>query len=192
MALTLKQINARIQSIGKSAQKLRDDIQEVAVSIIGHAFAHGDVTPAATLVKACGKSVDRQALVSYFEDMGCMIWNPKDEGFKVNKAARKDAEFDEQYVDSVKWYDYGRETRQLTSRFDWLARVESLLKQGEKKAAAGDVPIEHAGLKEHIAKAIASYHLEQAALARAAYEGGSDFRVTITAPAEGETVAAVH
>lgn len=138
--LTKKEICKSIQAIGRTSEKLRDMIQVVAVSLIGHAFDHGDVTQANDLLAACGKQVDRQALVQYLEDFGPFRFQSKEGTFKLNKKFRDENVFDEDHlnhVDTPKWFDYGRAPNQLNSKFDVEARTLSLLKQLDKAKEDG-------------------------------------------------------
>lgn len=174
--LTTKQINAKTLSIKKSSAKLRDAIQEVAVSIIGHAFEHGDVTLADNLLDACGKSVDRQALVAYLEDHGPFMWSKKEMKFALNKTFRKENVYDEAYLtkDAPKWYDYGRELTNIITSVDIDGKVTSVIKlfdalqSGEKKAKNGETMTAKEGsfdaqLINELRQCVASFHLRKAA-----------------------------
>ena len=179
MVLNQKKLVSLIKSIGTASVKLRDQVQEAAVSIISHAHEHGDVTAANSLLIACGKQLDRQALVDYFEGMGCLKFEASKGVFALNKAKRAKMVFDYDVVNGVKWYEYGKDTSQLSSTFDLKAKVEGVLK-GLAKAqekAAGDpehVKVENAELAKDITEAIARYNLRLAALAAAKYEAGTE------------------
>jgi len=186
--LEQKKLLGLIKAIGTASVKLRDQIQTAAVSIIGHAHEHGDVTAANSLLIACGKSVDRQALVDYFEGMGCLRFVPAKGVFELNKTKRKEMAFDYATVDAVKWYEYGKDTNQLSSTFDLKVKVEGLLKSLEKaqKKHAEDAEhhkVENAELAEELQKALATYNLKAAARARAAFEAGDVVKVEVEVPA---------
>lgn len=159
--LTKLQINSQIKSIQGKNIKLRDQIHTVAVSIIGHGVEHRDATLATKLVEAT-KGLDRQALVHYFEDIGCFKWDKNTTQFKLNKSKLDKMVFDEDYLNSegcARWYDYARESKALNSAFDLEARVASLLKQLASVEEKGEREVRNADLETYIRDAMLKYHL---------------------------------
>lgn len=160
--LTLKQINSQIRSIKGKNVKLREQIHVVAVSIIGHSWEHGDATLATNLIDAMGRGLDRQALVTYFEDMGCVKWDKTKAQFGINKKKRDSMVFDEDYLNSeavARWYDYARQTKDLNSAFDIETRVNSLLKQLDTIKDEGKREVCNEELAGYIKTALIRYHL---------------------------------
>ncbi len=158
--LTKIQINSQIKSIKGKNEKLRDQIHAVAVSIIGHAFSSNDVSLATRLVDAMGRGLDRQALVTYFEDMGCMRWDKNTASFKLKK--KVDAVFDEEFLNSedcARWYDYARDKKALTSAYDLETRVASLLKQFTDVKDKGEREVRNEELESYIRDAMIKYHM---------------------------------
>lgn len=159
--LNQKQISSQIRSIKGKNVKLREQIHTVAVSIIGHGCEHGDATLATRLIEAT-KGLDRQALVHYFEDIGCFTWDKNATQFKINKSKRDKMVFDEDYLNSeecARWYDYARESKALNSAFDLEARVASLLKQLASVEEKGEREIRNGDLESYIRDAMLKYHL---------------------------------
>lgn len=161
--LSLNQINAQIRSIKSKNVKLREQIHVVAVSIIGHTHAHGDATVATRLIDAMGRGLDRQALVTYFEDLGCVKWDKNTAQFKINKSKREEMVFDEEFLNSeacARWYDYARSKKELNSAFDIETRVNSLLKQIDTIQEEGKREVRNVELADYLRTALIKYHLE--------------------------------
>ena len=161
--LTLKQINSQIKSIKGKNLKLRDQIHTVAVSIIGHGWEHGDATLATRLIDAMDRGLDRQSLITYFEDIGCFKWDKESTGFKLNKSKRDSMVFDEDYLNSencARWYDYARDKKALTSAYDLETRVASLLKQFTDVKEKGEREVRNENLENYIRDAMIKYHME--------------------------------
>lgn len=159
--LTKTQINSQIKSIKGKNEKLRDQIHTVAVSIIGHGFEHGDATLATKLIDAT-KGLDRQALIYYFEDVGCFKWDKASLQFKMNKSRVAKMVFDEAYLNSedcARWYDYAREKAGLKTAFDLEARVASLLKQVSELSETGEREVRNAEFETYLRDALLKYHL---------------------------------
>ena len=159
--LTKIQVNAQIKSIQGKNIKLKEQIHNVAVSIIGHGVEHGDATLATRLIEAT-KGLDRQALITYFEDIGCFKWNKKEAQFRINKSRKDSMVFDEAYLNSEevkRWYDYTRDAKELKSAFDLEARVASLLTQLTTVAEEGKREVRNADLETYIRDAMLKYHL---------------------------------
>ena len=162
------EIKVAISEIAQSSVALRDKIQSVAVAVIGHAMAHGDVTLGTELVVAAGKNSDRQALVRYLEDFGPFKWDKNAEGFKLNKKFRAENTFDEAALNAgTAWYEYGRETHQITSKYDVKARLLGVLNSAEKARIEGK-EVENAELVAVVEGALKAYNARVAEALRAA------------------------
>lgn len=116
--MTTKQVATRIASIETNKNKLRESIQECALSCVAHAIQHGDVTLATRLVHACEKAVDLHALVGWFTLYGPMRWSKETNAFKLSAAKAKELRvtFDfAEFVASVTepWYDFAKAAKDL-------------------------------------------------------------------------------
>ena len=89
--LTIKELNSKVSGIRKSATSLRNNIQLVLAHAAGHAYAHGDVTVFNKLYAATS-GVNRKLMVKYIHN-NCFAKLQKDGSFKLNKKARKEADF---------------------------------------------------------------------------------------------------
>ena len=90
--LTIKELNAKVSGIRRTAKSLRDNIQIVLANAAGHAYEHGDVTVFTKLYDATS-GVNRKRMVKYIHD-NCFAKLQKDGTFKLDKNARKNADFD--------------------------------------------------------------------------------------------------
>lgn len=121
MAMTQKQIDARIKSLKASSAKLREAIQEVAANIVAHCIVHGDISAATRLLAAVGKGVDRQTLVWWFEKNAPVRYSQEVGAFKMASAEKrgKYAELSDDDIKAMpKWYEFARGTSQLQSAVD--------------------------------------------------------------------------
>ena len=132
--LTSKELNAKIAGIRKSAKSLRDNIQVVLTNAAAHAYIHGDVTAYDKLFAATS-GVNRKAIAKWIADNGFARLNA-DGTFKVNKAARKDADFPfgESVVEYLTnevpaWYQSEESAAQIARELDAVARIKSLTSQ---------------------------------------------------------------
>lgn len=158
--LTIKQITAGYKTIAANRDKMNAKIQEMAVSIIGHIHEHGDTTLADRLLDAMGKGLDRQAMVAYLEEYGCVRFEKGSGKFAINKKKRAEMEFDEDYLmgeEAMKWCEFAKAKKALTSSFDLEARTESLLKSLAKKREEGDVEIKHGDFESFLKNALEAY-----------------------------------
>lgn len=85
MSLTVKQINAKSEALGKQTKNIQEAIHNHAIVIAQHIAEHGDVTIADTLVEALGKSLRSNALRQWFLDFGGCMWNDKKKKFGKKK-----------------------------------------------------------------------------------------------------------
>lgn len=159
--LTIKQINAGFKTVSTNRDKMNAKLQEMAISIIGHVHEHGDTTLADRLLTAMGRGLDRQAMVAYLEEYGCVRFEKDSGRFAINKKKRAEMEFDEVYLMSdecVQWFEFAKSKKALTSSFDLEAKVESLLKSLAKKREEGDCEIKNAALASFLKNAVQAYH----------------------------------
>lgn len=125
--LTLQQITKKIAALAAKSEAILADYHELAVSVIGHAYEHGDTTVADRLIKGMKRGMDRQAMVHYIEAHGPMNWDTKGEVFKYSKKKAGEMLFDEAFLmgdDSPKWYEFSKTTKNLSSLLDLAKDVE--------------------------------------------------------------------
>jgi len=141
--LTMKELNAKIGSIRKSVAALRVNIHEVLCNAAGHAYEHGDVT-AFTRLFAAVPGTDRHAIGRWVAEFGFAKLS-KDGTFSLNKAGRKNADFDDgdavvdyllSHVDP--WYAYVKSGSQVAADLDVEKQVNSLIKRIKKARSEGD------------------------------------------------------
>ena len=110
---TKKQLASTIAGIGRSAKSLRNNIQTVLTHGAGHAYEHGDVTLFDKLY-AVTSGVNRKRMVQYIHT-NCFAKLQKDGTFRLNKKARKEADFADgdavvDYLGTVNAWFIGEET----------------------------------------------------------------------------------
>ncbi len=142
--LTIKQLNQKVSGIRKSTSTIRDNVQLVLCNASGHAFEHGDVTVFTKLYDA-STGLNKKKIVKWVHDNGFARLQA-DGSFKVNKAMRKSADFDngEQVVKYLteevgKWYAKDETAEQILKELDVVARIQALTKAIDKAIEKGQV-----------------------------------------------------
>jgi len=140
--LTMKELNVKIGGIRESVASLRFNIHEVLCNAAGHAYEHGDVT-AFTRLFAAVPGADRQAIGLWVTEFGFAKLN-SDGVFMLNKAGRKNADFDDgdavvdyllDHVDP--WYSFRKSRVPNTEDLDAAQLVNNLVKRIEKARKEG-------------------------------------------------------
>jgi hypothetical protein len=159
MALQSTQdLNKKIASIGRAGERLRKDIQSVAVQAIGYSIEHGDVTIGQRLYDALGTSMRRQALVTFFEKNGQFCWSSVEKKFVFFKV--EGIKFDEKMLMATPWNEAKKET--IVSELDVADLVARLI----KKVEAGiekKLDVKHSALIDDIKIAYSQYLQEDSA-----------------------------
>lgn len=141
--LTIKELNSKVSGIRKSAKSLRDNIQTVLTNAAGHAYEHGDVT-VFTKLYAATSGVNRKRMVKYIHD-NCFAKLQKDGTFKVNKTARKNADFVdgdavvEYLADCKAWYVDEETTAQILKDLDANQLINMAIKKIDDAREKGQV-----------------------------------------------------
>jgi hypothetical protein len=142
--LTTQQLNVKIRSISRTTAKLRDDIQVVLCNAAAHAYVHGDVSSFTKLFEATS-GVNRKRIAKWVQSNGFAMLN-KDGTFKLNKSARKDADFESgeavvAYLTNEvpAWYVDEESAAQITKELDVAARLKSLTSQIKGASASNTV-----------------------------------------------------
>ena len=110
---TAKQLFAKVSGIRRASTSLRNNIQLVLTHAAGHAYEHGDVTVLNKLYDATS-GVNRKRMVGYIH-ANCFAKLQKDGTFKLNKKARKEADFIDgdavvEYLNTISAWYVGEET----------------------------------------------------------------------------------
>lgn len=175
--LDKKQILASIASIGKTATKLRTDVQAVLCSINEHVLEFGEVSLYAKLLDAT-KGANRVAIHRWIaENGGAVMRNEKlvlnNEWLKEHRnGAKTPAECLEAratYHDYVEanplplWYEeYQKdEDADVTKVWDAVEKAEALITACAKKAKNGGADAAHTDLERYLREALEKYKAEQ-------------------------------
>ena len=102
--LTLKEINKKILSIGKSGKTLDDNIHLVGVSILNHASEHGDFSAMNRLVSAMPKSARTQALIKWVVDHSPLYHDVKTNLFIKSKNNK--TEYNVEQANDIPFWEY--------------------------------------------------------------------------------------
>lgn len=125
-------LDKAIESTVKKAHSLRNEIQNVAVGIILHAYHHGDYTRAESFTHQLGEGVRGKALVDWFVQFGGLIVGEKDDG-KTGFVGWKGADFIKENIDKAKatmWWTCKPEP--AFEGFDLQDALEKLIAKAEK------------------------------------------------------------
>ncbi|QYW05812.1 coil containing protein [Vibrio phage vB_VpaP_G1] len=123
--MTAAQMDKSIKDVCERSKTLQDDVQEVAVAIMLHAYNHGDFTRAQALVTGLGKGIRAKALVDWFHKAGL---NVGDNGF--NGFNKKVMEKNWEVCKKNPWYTMKPENP--FSGFDLDAELTRLIERAEK------------------------------------------------------------
>lgn len=125
-------LDKAIEATVKKAHSLRNEIQNVAVGIILHAYHHGDYTRAETFTNQLGEGVRGKALVDWFVQFGGLIVGEKDDG-KTGFVGWKGAEHIKLNIDKAKatmWWTCKPEP--AFEGFDLQEALDKLIAKAEK------------------------------------------------------------
>ncbi|QHR67391.1 hypothetical protein forsur_30 [Escherichia phage forsur] len=125
-------LDKAIEATVKKAHSLRNDIQNVAVGIILHAYHHGDYTRAESFTHQLGDGVRGKALVDWFVQFGGLIVGEHEDG-KSGFVGWKGADFIKENIDKAKatmWWTCKPEA--AFDGFDLQDALEKLIAKAEK------------------------------------------------------------
>lgn len=141
-----------IESTGKSADTVQNNIQRVAVIAIGYANIHGDVTIAqrACEVFATKKGVRFNSFVKYLEYHGQLAWDKdaKNVVYHKRESAIKDEVKLLESLAGTKWYQAIKQ-EEVASIYDVKEAVEKLIARA-KKAEKDGTEIAHAEMLQKL------------------------------------------
>lgn len=149
--LTKEQVSELAKSVAGRGKSLNRDIQKLAVTAIGYANVHGDVTIAqeiyATLTQ--NKGLRLNSFVAYLEMYGKLEYSKQDKNFVYRR--RDDVETDpmELFITLAEqpWYEAIKQPEPV-SQYDLSVKIAALVKQCEKMAQQESVNIAHLELLE--------------------------------------------
>ena len=125
-------LDKAIEATVKKAHSLRNEIQNVAVGIILHAYHHGDYTRAESFTHQLGEGVRGKALVDWFVQFGGLIVGEHEDG-KSGFVGWKGADFIKENIDKAKatmWWTCKPEA--AFDGFDLQDALEKLIAKAEK------------------------------------------------------------
>lgn len=125
-------LDKAIEATVKKAHSLRNDIQNVAVGIVLHAYHHGDYTRAESFTHQLGDGVRGKALVDWFVQFGGLIVGEHEDG-KSGFVGWKGADFIKENIDKAKatmWWTCKPEA--AFDGFDLQDALEKLIAKAEK------------------------------------------------------------
>lgn len=124
-------------SLGRRIATATLDLQKVAISAIGYANIHGDITIAQRVLEVMGTSMRRQTMVRYFEIHGKLAWDKESKTvvFAENVEALDDPAQLYETLSVLPWYEAVQE--QIESILDVTAIAAKLLKRIAKAAKDG-------------------------------------------------------
>ena len=151
--LTRDQATARIALIGKRGNALTNDIQSIAVTAIGYANVHGDVTIAQdiyTTLSTLG-GVRLNSFVKYLEVYGQLAYDKDTKNFVYFK--RDNVETDPvallAQLKDTRWFDAIKQ-EQPVSEYDVAEMVRKMVANLTKKAGKDGVTIKHAEMLDEL------------------------------------------
>ena len=133
--LTLKEINKKILSIGKSGKTLDDNIHLVGVSILNHASEHGDFSAMNRLISAMPKSARTQALIKWVVDHSPLYHDVKTNLFIKSKNNK--TEYNVEQANDIPFWEYTIE-KVVVPNYDNILNFQNILNSVEKAIDKAD------------------------------------------------------
>ena len=146
-------LDKAIEATVKKAHSLRNEIQNVAVGIILHAYHHGDYTRAESFTHQLGEGVRGKALVDWFVQFGGLIVGEHEDG-KSGFVGWKGADFIKENIDKAKatmWWTCKPEA--AFDGFDLQDALEKLIAKAEKAMSKAN-ELRHEGRDEDANKVV--------------------------------------
>ncbi len=153
MTMTVKQLNKKIDDLGKRTAKWRDDVQLILVGCAQHAFDDGNVDPATRLVKAL-TGADARALIHWIEAHMPAVWMKQENQFRFNKSFK--GEYDAIALLGDAWWNLATKTKEVSSSLDMLDSLRAFIKRMEREASKEidgvKISVEHAAVLDGLKK----------------------------------------
>jgi hypothetical protein len=135
-----KELNRKIDSLGKKTAKWRDDVQIVLVQCVYHAITYKNVDPCTRLVGVM-TGADMKAIIHWLENHAPVVWIKSEEKFRFNKSFV--GEYDATSLLGDAWWIRAIKPRDVSSTLDCLDAIRSLIKRLEKEIEAGKREVVH-------------------------------------------------
>ena len=140
MAITIKQLNSKINALGKRTAKWRDDVQIVLTQCAQLAFDFNNVDPCTRLVGVL-KGADSKAIIHWIEAHMPAVWMKSEEKFRFNKSF--EGQYDALALMADPWWELATKPKNISSSIDVLDSVRDLIKRMEREITAGKKAVEH-------------------------------------------------
>ena len=140
MANDIRNLNKKIDALGKRTAKWRDDVQVVLCQVAQQAFDGNNVDPATRLVKVL-TGADAKAIIHWIEGHMPAIWVKAEEKFRFNKSFV--GEYDAVTLLSEAWWELATKPKNVSSSLDCLDAVRDLIKRLEREVASGKKEVAH-------------------------------------------------
>lgn len=137
---TVRELNKKIDALGKRTAKWRDDVQLVLCQVAQQAFDGSNVDPATRLVKVL-TGADAKAIIHWIEAHMPAVWVKAEEKFRFNKSFV--GEYDAITLMSEAWWELATKPKNVSSSLDCLDAVRDLIKRLEREIAAGKKQVTH-------------------------------------------------
>lgn len=174
--LDKKQIVARIASHGKTAKKLREEIQITLCEIAGHVVQHGEVSLYQALLNAV-KGTNRVGIHKWIAENGGARfanekWEINKDWLKEHRNGAKTPEdckaarvaFEEYHADLPLplWYEAAQpqEDADVAKVWDAFEKAEEFIRNIAKKAKSSKVEAKHTDLERYLREAMEKYKVE--------------------------------
>lgn len=140
MTLTVKQLNAKINALGKRTEKWRNDVQEVLTNCAAFAFEDSNVDPCTRLVDVL-QGADAKAVIHWVEAHMPAVWVKAEGKFRFNKSFI--GEYDPLVLLAEPWWELATKPKNVSSSFDVLDSVRNLITRIEREIASGKKTVTH-------------------------------------------------
>lgn len=160
MALLIaKDLEAKINAIGKTAGELQSEIQVAAVNAIGYSIEHGDIRFGQKLFDVLPSGVRRASLVAFLEKHGNFAYLKDEKKFAHFKAQTT---YDEVTLLATSWASAKKEV--IVSEYDldvlfaqFMKKLEGIYKQHDTKG----VVIHNSSIYDHLHQARDNFNTEK-------------------------------
>lgn len=129
--LNKKAVEMAIRGIQTRTRNLRTDIQSVSIEIILHAYIHGDVTLADSMMTAM-RAMDRQTWAMWLTQNGPFTLNKTTGKFNCNKEKRRlhatntEEELREVLESAGDWWEATKSVKEIARALDVASRIQSV------------------------------------------------------------------
>lgn len=129
--ISKKDLEMKIRGVQARTRNLRTDIQNLSVEIILHAFVHGDVTLADSMMAAL-RAMDRQTWAVWITSHGPFTLNKTSGKFNLNREKRKNyiTNTEEELRDLLAsvgdWWEATKSVKEIARALDVASKIQSV------------------------------------------------------------------